>query len=69
MEESFPSLGKCTLLEYHAPADVSDGGMLPIFFLLYINDKPQGVSSYMNLSADDTKLLRHVESEILQEVV
>ena len=39
-------------------------------FLVYINDMPEGVSSYINLFADNAKLYRWVKNEdceILQE--
>ena len=32
-------------------------------FIVYINDLPEGVTSYMNMFADDAKLLRQVSNE------
>ena len=37
--------------------------LVPILFLLYINDMPEGVNSYMNLFADDANLLRQVKNK------
>ena len=43
----------------------------PILFLLFVNDMPEGTNSFIQLFADDTKILRKVSSEedrdILQE--
>ena len=35
--------------------------LAPILFLVYINDIPEGVNSYMILFANDAKLLREVK--------
>ena len=46
--------------------------MVPIKFLIYVNDMTEGLSSYKSLFADDTKLLRkirnHKDYEELQNV-
>ncbi len=34
--------------------------MAPIMFAVYINDMAEGVTSYMNMFADDAKILRKV---------
>ena len=40
-------------------------------FLLYVNDMPIGINSYMNMFADDAKIMRKVKNledcNILQE--
>ncbi len=45
--------------------------MVPILFLVYINDMPEGINSYVTLFADDAKLQRHIKKrkdcEILQK--
>ena len=51
---------------------VPQGSVLaPIMFMVYINDIVEGVNSYMNLFADDAKLLRRVkkreDGEMLQK--
>ncbi len=43
---------------------IPQGSVLaPIMFTVYINDMTEGVESYMNLSADDTKIMRKVTNE------
>ncbi len=43
---------------------VPQGSVLaPIMFAVYINDMTEGVTSYMNVFADDTKILRKVTKE------
>lgn len=43
---------------------VPQGSVLaPIMFAIYVNDLNEGVNSYMNLFADDAKLLRSVQGE------
>ena len=34
--------------------------LVPVMFLIYINDMTEGVSSYMSMFADDAKLLKRV---------
>ena len=51
---------------------VPQGSVLgPIMFLVYINDMPAGVRSYMNMFADDAKIMRRVRNvedcNVLQE--
>ena len=43
---------------------VPQGSVLALLmFLIYVNDLPEGLSSYINLFADDVKLLRKVNSQ------
>ena len=42
---------------------IPQGSVLaPIMFLVYVNDMPEGVSSYISLFADDVKLLRKIRN-------
>ena len=34
--------------------------LAPILLLIYVNDMPEGVSSYISVFADDEKLLRKI---------
>ena len=36
--------------------------MAPIMFLIYVNDLPEGLSSYMSMFADDAKIMKHIKS-------
>ena len=37
--------------------------LAPIMFLIYVNDMPEGVRSYMNLFADDAKLFWKIRNQ------
>ena len=41
----------------------------PLLFLLYINDLPSVVQSYIKVFADDTKLFRAIKDEYETEVL
>ena len=43
---------------------VPQGSVLgPVMFGIYVNDLVEGIDSYINLFADDAKLMRKVETE------
>lgn len=46
-----------------AVSGMAQGSVLvPIMFLIHMNDRPEGVNSYLNLFLKDTKLLRKPKS-------
>ena len=44
-----------------------DSVLTPLMFFIYVNDLPEGLSSYISLFADDAKLLRKIKSRRLQK--
>ena len=42
---------------------VPQGAVLaPIMFLVFVNDMPNGVNTYMNMFADDAKVMKHIKN-------
>ena len=49
---------------WNVKSGVPQGSVLvPVMFLVYVNDMTEGVNSYMSLFADDAKLLRKIASK------
>ncbi len=43
---------------------IPQGSVLaPIMFLIYMNDMPEGVNSYISILADDANLMKKVKSQ------
>ena len=44
-------------------------GLVPVMFIVYINDLSERITSYMNMFADDDKLQRRITDGGLAEVL
>ena len=63
-------IGKTLSNKKKVLSGVPQGSVLgPILFLLFINDLPDGIDSYVKLFADDSKIYRHIKSEHDPEII